>query len=117
MRAFAHAIADGDLAELVTVLDPDVIWTTDGGGRATAARKPLQGADRVARAWLALRRKPAIAPPATPVAVNGRLGLTIAGTDGHAMVVSFVVEHARITRIDAVRNPDKVHHALARARS
>ena len=58
VRAFAGAIADGDLAELVTVLDPEVIWTTDGGGRATAARKPLQGADRVARAWLALRRKP-----------------------------------------------------------
>jgi RNA polymerase sigma-70 factor, ECF subfamily len=117
VRAFAGAIADGDLAELITVLDPEVIWTTDGGGRATAARKPLQGADRVARAWLALRRKPAIAPPATPVAVNGCLGLTIAGTDGHAMVVSFVVEHARITRIDALRNPDKVHHALARATS
>ena len=50
MRAFAGAIADGDLAELVAVLDPDVIWTTDGGGRATAARKPLHGADRVARA-------------------------------------------------------------------
>ena len=117
VRAFADAIADGDLAELITVLDPEVIWTTDGGGRATAARKPLQGADRVARAWLALRRKPAIAPAATPVAVNGRLGLTIAGTDGHPMVVSFVVEHDRITRIDAVRNPDKLHHALARTRS
>ena len=79
--------------------------------------KPLQGADRVARAWLALRRKPAIVPAATPVAVDGRLGLTIAGTDGHPMVVSFAVEQARITRIDAVRNPDKVQHALARARS
>jgi len=116
VRAFASAIADGDLAELIAVLDPEVIWTTDGGGRATAARKPLQGAHRVARAWLALRHKPAIAAEATPVAVNGRLGLTIAVTDGHAMVVSCVVEHGRITRIDAVRNPDKVRHALTRAR-
>ncbi|MBE2319369.1 RNA polymerase sigma factor SigJ [Solirubrobacter sp. CPCC 204708] len=116
VRAFASAIAEGDLAELIAVLDPDVIWTTDGGGQATAARKPLRGADRVARAWMALRRKPAIAPEATPVAVNGHLGLTIAVTDGHAMVLSFVVERRRITRIDAVRNPDKVRHALARAR-
>src|SRR4051794_17201790 len=108
--------AEDPLAGLITVLDPDVVWTTDGGGRASAARKPLQGADRVARVWLALRRKPAIAAEATPMLVNGRLGLTIAVTDGHAMVVSFVVEHGRITRIDAMRNPDKVHHALMRAR-
>jgi RNA polymerase sigma-70 factor (ECF subfamily) len=117
VRAFTSAIADGDLADLITVLDPDVVWTTDGGGRATAARKPLRGADRVARAWLALRRKPAIVPTATPVAVNGRLGLTIAGTDGHAMVVSFTVARGRIARIDAVRNPDKVQRVLTRARS
>jgi RNA polymerase sigma-70 factor (ECF subfamily) len=116
VRAFADAIAGGDLTDLIAVLDPDVIWTTDGGGRATAARKPLQGADRVARAWLALRRKPAIDAQATRVVVNGRLGLTVAVTDGHPMVLSFVVEHGRIIRIDAVRNPDKVHPALMRAR-
>jgi RNA polymerase sigma-70 factor (ECF subfamily) len=115
VRAFAHALAEGDLAELVAVLDPDVVWTTDGGGRATAARRPVQGADRVAGAWLAMRRKPAIVPRATPVAVNGRLGLTIPVTDGHTMLMAFVVEHGRITRIDAVRNPDKVRRALARA--
>jgi RNA polymerase sigma-70 factor, ECF subfamily len=90
------------------VLDPNVVWTTDGGGRATAARKPLLGAQRVARAWLALRRRPAIEATATPVELNGRLGLMIDGTDGHPMAVSFVVENRRIARIDAVRNPDKL---------
>lgn len=108
VRAFARAVADGDLGELVAVLDPDVVWTTDGGGRATAARKPLVGADRVARAWLALRRRPAIAATATPVELNGRLGLMIDVTDGHPMVLSFAVENRRIARIDAVRNPEKL---------
>jgi RNA polymerase sigma-70 factor (ECF subfamily) len=108
VRAFARAVAEGDFDELVAVLDPDVVWTTDGGGRATAARKPLLGAQRVARAWLALRRRPAIASSATPVDLNGRLGLMIDGTDGHPMALSFVVEHGRIARIDAVRNPDKL---------
>ncbi len=41
VRAFAHAVAEGDLDSLVAVLDPDVVWTSDGGGRATAARKPV----------------------------------------------------------------------------
>jgi RNA polymerase sigma-70 factor, ECF subfamily len=110
VHAFARAVADGDLGELVAVLDPNVIWTTDGGGRVTAARKPLLGAERVARAWLALRRRPAIAAAATPVELNGRLGLMIDGTDGYPMALSFVVENRRIARIDAVRNPDKLRH-------
>jgi RNA polymerase sigma-70 factor (ECF subfamily) len=111
VRAFAGAVEGGDLGGLVAVLDPDVVWTTDGGGRATAARKPIRGADRVARAWIALRRRPAVEPEATPVILNGRLGLTVAGTDGYLTVLSFAVERGRITRIDAVRNPDKLRRS------
>jgi RNA polymerase sigma-70 factor, ECF subfamily len=108
VRAFARAVADGDLKGLISVLDPDVVWTADGGGRAVASLRPVHGADRVARAWVALRRKPAIEPAATPLELNGRLGLLIAGTDGHRSVLSFAVEHGRITRIDVVRNPEKL---------
>ena len=57
VRAFAQAVAEGSLEGLVAVLDPDVVWTSDGGGRASAARKPLRGGARVARAWAALSRK------------------------------------------------------------
>ena len=57
VRAFAQAVGEGDLEGLVEVLDPDAVWTSDGGGRATAARKPLRGGARVARAWAALSRK------------------------------------------------------------
>jgi RNA polymerase sigma-70 factor (ECF subfamily) len=107
VSAFAAAVAAGDLDGLVAVLDPDVVWTADGGGRAVASRRPVRGAQRVARAWIALRRR-AIVPTATAVEVNGRPGLLIAGTDGHRSVLSFVVEGARIVRIDVVRNPDKL---------
>src|SRR6185295_7747706 len=34
VRAFAQAVAEGDLDDLIAVLDPDVVWTSDGGGRA-----------------------------------------------------------------------------------
>jgi len=107
VRAFAQAIAEGDLDGLVAVLDPDVVWTADGGGRAIASRKPLHGAYRVARAWVALRRK-AIEPTATPIELNGRLGLMLAGADGNRSVLSFMVDEGRITRIDVVRNPAKL---------
>jgi RNA polymerase sigma-70 factor, ECF subfamily len=113
VRAFAHAVAEGDLDNLVAVLDPDVVWTADGGGRAIASRKPIQGADRVARAWVALRHKPAIKSP-TPIELNGRLGLLIAGTDGNDSVLAFVVDDGRITRIDLVRNPQKLRRLSQR---
>ncbi len=108
VRAFAQAVAEGDIDRLVAVLDPDVVWTSDGGGRAVTARKPLRGAARVARAWAALRHKPAIEPAATPIELNGRLGLLVAGTDGNLAALSFLVAGGRIVRIDLVRNPEKL---------
>src|SRR5699024_4923393 len=38
-----------DLAEMVSVLSPDVVLTTDGGGIRKAARRPLHGVDNVLR--------------------------------------------------------------------
>jgi RNA polymerase sigma-70 factor, ECF subfamily len=115
VRAFAEAVAEGDLERLVAVLDPDVVWTSDGGGRAVAARKPLHGRTRVARAWAALSRKSVQAP--IEVVLNGRLGLLLPGTDGGRAALSFVVEHdGRISRIDAVRNPEKLRRLSAGVR-
>ena len=106
VRAFAHAVAQGDLDCLLAVLDPDVVWTSDGGGRATASRAPISGARRVGRAWVALGRT--AAEQATLIELNGRLGLLLPGTDGHRSVLSFQVDGGRIVRIDVVRNPEKL---------
>jgi RNA polymerase sigma-70 factor, ECF subfamily len=106
VRAFARAAAAGDIGGLVSVLDPDVVWTSDGGGRATAARRPVRGGTRVARAWAALGRRSGHAP--IEVELNGRLGLVLPGADGHRAALSFVVDGGRIARIDAVRNPEKL---------
>jgi RNA polymerase sigma-70 factor (ECF subfamily) len=107
VRAFARAVAEGNLEGLVAVLDHDVVWTSDGGGRASAVRKPLRGGARVARAWASLSRRFVHAPVETEL--NGRLGLVLASADGHRSALSFVVgDDGRITRIDAIRNPDKL---------
>jgi RNA polymerase sigma-70 factor, ECF subfamily len=106
VRAFAQAVGEGNLQGLVAVLDPDVVWTSDGGGRASAARKPLRGGSRVARAWAALSRKSVHEP--IEIKLNGRLGLMLPSGDGHRAALSFVVSDGRITRIDAIRNPEKL---------
>ena len=106
VRAFAHAVDEGDLEGLVAVLDPEVVWISDGGGRAVAARKPLHGAQRVASVWVAFSRRSVGEP--VEITLNGRLGLVLASDDGDRAALSFVVSEGRITRIDAVRNPDKL---------
>ena len=108
VRAFAQAVAAGNLEGLVAVLDPDVVWTSDGGGRATARRKPQRGGAQVARSWAALSRKTVRAP--IEIELNGRLGLVLPFGDGHRAALSFVVGDGRITRIDAIRNPEKLRH-------
>ncbi|MGR0319419.1 sigma-70 family RNA polymerase sigma factor [Agromyces sp. ZXT2-3] len=68
VAAFAAAAQAGDLAALTRVLDPDVVLRSDGGGLVSAARKPVLGADNVARFLLGLIAKnptDQIAPAAT----------------------------------------------------
>jgi RNA polymerase sigma-70 factor (ECF subfamily) len=48
---FMKAAVGGDLGALLEVLSPEVTLVADGGDRAKAPRRPIHGADKVAR-WL-----------------------------------------------------------------
>jgi RNA polymerase sigma-70 factor (ECF subfamily) len=105
IEAFGEAAREGDVERLVELLHPDVVFTADGGGHAVAARKPLVGANRVARAIRALSK--AGAGELAIVDVNGMPGVLAVG-GGEATVISFTIDDGRIVAIDAVRNPDKL---------
>jgi RNA polymerase sigma-70 factor (ECF subfamily) len=114
VEAFAAASAEGDLEALLTVLDPDVVMRSDGGGRVQAARKPLVGADRVSRALVRLAKKFAGRSDAHFVDVNGTPGvLMVDREDGEVSVIAFTVDDGRITTIHIQRNPDKLRHVAA----
>ncbi len=51
---FMAAAAGGDVQALMSMLAPDVVWTADSDGKASAARRPVVGADKVARAIVGL---------------------------------------------------------------
>lgn len=106
-RAFAAAAATGDLDALVALLDPDVVARSDGGGRVSAARRPVVGADRVARFLLGL---PRLQPDAEVEPVETADGLAFLATvQGRPdAVISVAVAHGRITDVFLVRNPDKL---------
>ncbi|MGY1744268.1 RNA polymerase sigma factor SigJ [Blastococcus sp. SYSU D00695] len=107
--AFVRAAGTGDLAGLVALLDPDVVCTSDGGGRVSAARRPVHGADRVARFLLGVAAKGGGAVRVQEVAVNGVPGLVFLAGDEPVVVVALtVVEGGRIARVDLVLAPDKI---------
>lgn len=106
-RAFAEATATGDLAALIGVLDPDVVLRADGGGKISAARRPVFGADRVARFLLGL---PHLEPAATIEPTRTPEGLAfLVRLHGRAdSVISVDVAGDRIVAVYMVRNPDKL---------
>lgn len=112
--AFLTACEGGQVDEVLAVLSPDVTLVSDGGGKASAARRPVVGPDRVARFLLGLFRQAGNDATARMVHVNGEPGLL--GWVAGKVVVLFVlhIEHDRIAGIQAIRNPDKLAHIASR---
>ncbi|MEU4426157.1 RNA polymerase sigma factor SigJ [Actinoplanes sp. NPDC024001] len=109
VEQFLAAAAGGRLADLVATLDPQAVLTTDGGGRAGSARRPVHGAERVARFLLGLLERARPAETRLPVAVNGLLGMVVLDPDGTVdTVVSFTVAGDLVRRVDFVRDPAKL---------
>lgn len=106
-RAFAAATATGELDVLVAVLDPGVVLRSDGGGRVSAALRPVRGADRVGRFLLGL---PRLEPDAVLVAIETPDGLGFLATidDEPSALVSLEVRDGRVTDVYIMRNPDKL---------
>jgi RNA polymerase sigma-70 factor (ECF subfamily) len=107
VEAFLAATAGGDLAGLLAVLDPDVVLTSDGGGIALAARRPVLGADRVARLLLgAAHRQPVVHRAVT---INGQTGYATSDPDGRLLALcALTVRDGRVVRVDLVMSPAKL---------
>jgi RNA polymerase sigma-70 factor (TIGR02957 family) len=103
---FLAAIRHGDLQGLLDVLAPDVVVVSDGGGLVPAARRPIEGAERVAGLLIGGLRS--VDFEAQAVWLNGSPAVRIDIGGQVDTAVSFAVENGRITRIYAVRNPHKL---------
>jgi RNA polymerase sigma-70 factor (ECF subfamily) len=103
---FLAAIRHGDLQGFLDVLAPDVVAVADGGGLVAAARRPIEGAERVARVLIAASRAADL--EVMPVWLNGSPGVRV-DIGGDVAAVSLSVENGRITRIYVIANPHKLN--------
>jgi RNA polymerase sigma factor (sigma-70 family) len=111
VRDFRQAWEAKDIGALIGLLDPDATMTADGGGLAVAALRPIEGGERIARYAVDLaERSPRDSGGLKLLerTVNGQPGL-VAQQDGVTVTVfAFDIAGDRITRIWAVRNPEKL---------
>jgi RNA polymerase sigma-70 factor (ECF subfamily) len=107
---FLAAVAGGDLDALMAVLSPGVVLVSDGGGVANAARRPIEGADKVARFLLAIAAKGFAIPglEGRPTEVNGAPGFAAWVGGAPFMALSPVVDGDRIEQVLVVVNPEKL---------
>jgi RNA polymerase sigma-70 factor (TIGR02957 family) len=105
VERFMTAISSGDTQGLLELLAPDVVLIADGGGLAAAARKPIIGIERVGAFLGRVVDLPDLA--VTTIWLNGMPGARF-DIDGGVTAVSLMVEEGQITRIYAIRNPQKL---------
>jgi RNA polymerase sigma-70 factor (TIGR02957 family) len=103
---FLAAVRHGDLQGLLDVLAPDVVVVADGGGVVTAARRPIEGAERVA--GLLIRGLRSVDFEAAAVWLNGSPACRFDAAGGLNAAVSVAVEDGWITRIYIIANPHKL---------
>ena len=119
---FLEAASGGDLEALMGVLAPGVTLVADGGGRALAPRRPVRGAEKVARFLLAVATEERIArflrsvgnePVAADLRVrmapvNGGPGVVITSQGRPITVLVLDVSDSSVQTIHLVANPEKL---------
>jgi RNA polymerase sigma-70 factor (ECF subfamily) len=105
---FFTAAATGDLDGLMSMLAPDVVWTADSDGKASAARKPVEGADKVARLVVGLVRLGGAGGRVEPAIYNSAPALVLYLGDHLEGVITVEMIDGKITHFYAMRNPEKL---------
>ncbi|CAM5238718.1 RNA polymerase sigma-70 factor [Streptomyces aurantiogriseus] len=108
VTSFLSAARDGDLAGLEKLLAADVTWWSDGGGKVTAARRPIEGREKVVRFLVGAFQGFAAGMTFTVAEINGAPGLLAWAGDTLASAVAFECRDGEVTDVRAVLNPDKL---------
>lgn len=108
VRDFGRAWSAKDVGALLRLLDPSATFVADGGGLVSAVIEPIEGAEAVARFCMAIAANATDDVALLARSVNGEPGLVIRQGDAIGTVLSFELDGGRITRIWAMRNPDKL---------
>lgn len=107
LARFVAAARDGDLAGLEELLAADVTVWSDGGGRVTAARRPVHGREAVARFLVGILGPGRWSGTGAAAEINGAPAV-LAFLDGRLDGVMAVEGDGEVRTVRILRNPDKL---------
>ena len=114
--ALLAAVEHGDISGVLALLSDDAILWNDGGGKVSAARNPIFGADRVRRFLVGVLQK-ATADPALPFSVqrldvNGEPAIAFLRSGRTDVLALEFGADGLIHGLRQVCNPDKLAYVL-----
>ena len=99
----------GDMSAVLARLAPDAVCVSDGGASRMAARRPINGAERVARFLLKVTRRHQDELTYANATVNGEPGVIGRLATGEVdLVIGFELQGDAVSTIRLMRNPDKL---------
>ncbi|WP_458116221.1 RNA polymerase sigma-70 factor [Arthrobacter sp. D2-10] len=112
---FLTALLGGDMQSLMDVLAPGAVLLSDGGGKVSAARKPVVGADNIARFLLGIAKTPVPEMRVEATLLNGMPALVVFSGTRIDVVALIQSSNDCVTGVYLVRNPDKLGAASSAA--
>ena len=106
---FLAATREGDVDGLVAVLAEDAVLVSDGGRHTKAARRPVEGRDRIVRFLRSIGPRALGGRRVEVVAINGEPGFVALAGDEVELAGAVEVADGRVVAVRWVLNPDKLH--------
>jgi RNA polymerase sigma-70 factor (ECF subfamily) len=108
LERFVAALHAQDHGAMLALFAEDATWTSDGGGKAKAARKVVRGAQHVVRFAIGVWRRYLSRLTQRVVSINGESGLLMCFDGRPVSVISIDTDGVRILAVYTVLNPDKL---------
>lgn len=110
MEPFVEALSRRDAEAMAEVLAEDVTHYTDGGEIPEAAKRPIEGLDRVTRFYLGITSDERYEKAEIrPIRVNGRPALLVVEEE-RVSIMAFRVVDGQIQEVYTIMNPEKLEH-------
>ncbi len=114
LREFIEACVSGNLETLIELLREDAVFYSDGGGKATAALKPIEGREKVLNFLIMGMKKVGAFSSIDYQTVNGLSGAVVCietrKTIPDVLIAIDTDESNKITNIYFIVNPEKLQH-------
>lgn len=110
VSAFLEAVVAGEEDRLVEMLAADVVVVSDGGPDRHAARRPIEGVDRVVRFLVNIAGRMQPGSEIVRTSINGAPGIVVHQPEDTPIALAFDVVDGQISTIRGMLNPAKVAH-------